>query len=80
MPTGGTIRKWSFLVISHISPVISKELVNKFEKRGNPEIKSVRAKLSPTHGQKALIIFFFLQWKRNWLVKSVLNETRGAVR
>lgn len=64
MPIGGTIRKsWSFLVISHISPVISKELVNKLEKRGNPEIKSVRAKLSPTHGQKALISFFFYNGK-----------------
>ena len=64
MPTGGTIRQWSFLVISHISPVISKELVNKFEKRGNPEIKSVRAKLSPTHGQKALISFFFFTMEK----------------
>lgn len=27
------------------------------EKRGNPEIKSVRGKLGPAHGQKAKISF-----------------------
>lgn len=31
MPTGGTIMKYFFLVISHISPVISEELDNKIE-------------------------------------------------
>ena len=58
MPTSGTIMKYFFLVISHISPVISKELDNMIEKRGKPEIKSVRGKLSPAHGQKAKISFF----------------------
>ena len=42
MPTSGTITKYVFLVISHIYPVISKELDNMIEKRGYPEIKSVR--------------------------------------
>ena len=58
MPTGQTIMKYFFLLISHISQVISKELDNMVEKRGNPEIKSIRGKLSPALGQKALISFF----------------------
>lgn len=58
MPTDGTIMKYFFLVVSHITPVISKEFDNVIEKRGNPEIKSVRGKLSPAHGQRAFISFF----------------------
>lgn len=58
MSTAGTIMKYSFLVISHISPVITKELDNQIKKRGNPEMKSVRGKLSPTQCRKALISLF----------------------
>ena len=81
MPTSGTITKYVFLVISHIYPVISKELDNMIEKRGYPEIKSVRQwKIEPRPRTKSQCKLVSVQpWKRNWLVKSELNETCGVV-